>query len=120
QVKDALAAGASGAISGSAVVKIIEDNLNDNDNMLKTLGYHITLILAKTRSMYFVGDYHITFDHLDGLGYFAEFAIMTDDETSLEYHRKQLIVLAEKFGLTRNEEITTSYRQLVENTKTMP
>lgn len=84
-------------------------------NMLKTLGYHNTLTLVKTRSMYFVGDYHITFDHLDGLGYFAEFAIMTDDETSLEYHRKQLIMLAKRFGLTRHEEITTSYRQLIEN-----
>lgn len=37
QVKDALAAGASGAISGSAVVKIIEKNLNDNEQMLVEL-----------------------------------------------------------------------------------
>ncbi|PHR85501.1 MAG: tryptophan synthase subunit alpha [Colwellia sp.] len=37
QVKDALAAGASGAISGSAVVKIIENNLTNNDIMLTEL-----------------------------------------------------------------------------------
>jgi len=37
QVKDALAAGASGAISGSAVVKIIEDNLSDHKKMLAEL-----------------------------------------------------------------------------------
>jgi tryptophan synthase alpha chain len=37
QVKDAFTAGASGAISGSAVVKIIEDNLADNDKMLTEL-----------------------------------------------------------------------------------
>lgn len=37
QVSDALNAGASGAISGSAVVKIIEDNLADNEKMLSEL-----------------------------------------------------------------------------------
>ena len=37
QVKDALAAGASGAISGSAVVKIIENNLSYDDKMLSEL-----------------------------------------------------------------------------------
>ena len=37
QVKDALTAGASGAISGSAVVKVIEDNLNDHEKMLADL-----------------------------------------------------------------------------------
>jgi len=37
QVKDALTAGASGAISGSAVVKIIEDNLNEHKKMLAEL-----------------------------------------------------------------------------------
>jgi len=36
-VKEALDSGAAGAISGSAVVKIIEDNLNDSSNMLAQL-----------------------------------------------------------------------------------
>jgi len=37
QVKEALAAGAAGAISGSAVVKIIESNLSDYQQMLNQL-----------------------------------------------------------------------------------
>ncbi len=37
QVKDALAAGAAGAISGSAVVKVIENNLSDSQQMLDQL-----------------------------------------------------------------------------------
>ena len=37
QVEDTRFAGASGAISGSAVVKIIEDNLEDKSNMLSAL-----------------------------------------------------------------------------------
>ena len=49
QVKDALKAGALGAISGSAVVKIIEDNLNDNSNMLKELSRFVIDMKAATK-----------------------------------------------------------------------
>lgn len=49
QVKDALTAGASGAISGSAVVKIIENNLGDNDKMLTELTDFITEMKAATK-----------------------------------------------------------------------
>ncbi|CCK02833.1 Tryptophan synthase alpha chain [Cronobacter sakazakii 701] len=37
QVKAAIEAGAAGAISGSAIVKIIENNLNDRAAMLESL-----------------------------------------------------------------------------------
>jgi tryptophan synthase alpha chain len=50
QVKDALAAGASGAISGSAVVKIIENNLTDNDKMLAELTSFVSHMKAATKS----------------------------------------------------------------------
>lgn len=49
QVKDALAAGASGAISGSAVVKIIENNLTDNEKMLTELTRFISTMKAATK-----------------------------------------------------------------------
>jgi len=49
QVKDALSAGASGAISGSAVVKIIEDNLNDHARMLTDLTHFIGTMKAATK-----------------------------------------------------------------------
>ena len=49
QVKEALAAGASGAISGSAVVKIIEDNLGQNEKMLTELTEFITSMKAATK-----------------------------------------------------------------------
>lgn len=42
QVKQAIAAGAAGAISGSAVVKIIETNQNDPEALLKSLAGFIT------------------------------------------------------------------------------
>jgi tryptophan synthase alpha chain len=49
QVKDALAAGASGAISGSAVVKIIADNIADNKKMLTELTSFISEMKAATK-----------------------------------------------------------------------
>ena len=49
QVKEALAAGASGAISGSAVVKVIEDNLHDHKQMLTELTVFVTKMKAATR-----------------------------------------------------------------------
>jgi tryptophan synthase alpha chain len=48
QVKAALATGAAGAISGSAVVKIIENNLNDNQAMLKALSIFVIKMKAAT------------------------------------------------------------------------
>jgi tryptophan synthase alpha chain len=49
QVKDALAAGASGAISGSAVVKIIENNLSNDEQMLTELSTFVTKMKAATK-----------------------------------------------------------------------
>ena len=49
QVKDALSAGAAGAISGSAVVKIIENHLDDNQAMLSALTEFVSQMKAATR-----------------------------------------------------------------------
>jgi len=50
QVKEALTAGASGAISGSAVVKIIENNLSNNEMMLKELATFVKSMKSATKS----------------------------------------------------------------------
>jgi tryptophan synthase alpha chain len=49
QVKEAITAGAAGAISGSAVVKIIESNLDDEDAMLKKLAEFVSSMKAATQ-----------------------------------------------------------------------
>ncbi|MEW6998098.1 tryptophan synthase subunit alpha [Colwelliaceae bacterium BS250] len=48
-VKQAIENGAKGAISGSAVVKIIEKNLNDNKQMLVDLGQFVSNMKAATQ-----------------------------------------------------------------------
>ncbi|WP_279046352.1 tryptophan synthase subunit alpha [Cedecea davisae] len=50
QVRDAIAAGAAGAISGSAVVKIIEKNLEKPDVMLSELKIFVHGMKAATRA----------------------------------------------------------------------
>ena len=49
QVKEALASGAAGVISGSATVKVIEANLADNDKMLTELHRFISAMKAATK-----------------------------------------------------------------------
>ena len=85
---------------------------NKAKSMLKTMGYDLVLSIKKTRSIYFLGKYHITIDHLDGLGDFVEFAIMTDDESLLEAYKAELIELAGLFGLSSKDLENKSYREL--------
>ena len=81
-------------------------------SMLKTMGLDVVLTAKKTRSIYFVGAFHITVDSLEGIGDFAEFAIMTDDETALSRYRCELEALAKQFGLSASVLQTQSYRQM--------
>lgn len=50
QVSDALSAGAAGAISGSAIVKIIEDNVDKPQTMLAELGDFVRRMKTATRN----------------------------------------------------------------------
>ncbi|PWC12452.1 tryptophan synthase subunit alpha [Brenneria corticis] len=50
QVRESLAAGAAGAISGSAIVKIIEKNQHQPDEMLAQLHAFVSTMKAATRS----------------------------------------------------------------------
>lgn len=92
-------------------------NISDADkaiSMLHTLGYEQVLHLEKRRSIYFVGPFHLTLDHLTGIGDFAELAIMTDDESALPDYRQQLLALAARLGLQDGQLETRSYRTLCE------
>ncbi len=92
---------------------------NKAKSMLKTMGYHVVLAMKKTRSIYFVGKFHITVDNLNGLGDFAEFAIMTDDESLLEKYRSELVILASKFGLSSTDLEHRSYRKIYSESLTV-
>lgn len=88
------------------------DDCQHVQNMLVTLGYHCHLITMKTRSIYFLNDIHITIDHLEGIGWFAEFAIMTDDKQLLNSLYSRLMETAKYYGFTDKMIETRSYKQM--------
>ncbi|MCE0495066.1 class IV adenylate cyclase [Vibrio salinus] len=81
-------------------------------SMLKTMGYEVFLKVKKIRSIFFIGKFHVTLDQLDGIGDFAEFAIMTDDESALSGYKAELEQLSEQFGLSTSDIESKSYRCL--------
>ncbi len=89
------------------------ESISKTKNMLNTLGYNIAFELLKTRSIYFVGQFHITLDHIEGLGDYAEIAVMTDDNTQLEALREQCLDCAEMLGLSASDIEPRSYRRLL-------
>ncbi|EGM70938.1 class IV adenylate cyclase [Shewanella sp. HN-41] len=86
-------------------------------SMLGTLGYQCVFEINKRRSVYFLGKFHLTLDSLEGLGDFAELAIMTDDEAMLPVYELQLLALAAELGLNESQREFLSYRQLQETLK---
>ena len=109
-------------VKGPEVDRCEATNITDANkakSMLNTMGYHVVLAMKKTRSIYFVGKFHITVDNLNGLGDFAEFAIMTDDVSLLESYRSELIILASKFGLSSTDLEHRSYRKMYSESLTV-
>lgn len=105
-------------VKGPEADKCEATNITDAANarsMLETMGYNVVLKAQKVRSIYFVGGFHITVDTLEGIGDFAEFAIMTDDESKLSIYKTELEELATKFGLTLSDLQTKSYKQMFVN-----
>ncbi|EPG7576966.1 class IV adenylate cyclase [Providencia rettgeri] len=88
------------------------DDCRHVQNMLTTLGYHCYLTTTKVRSIYFLNDIHITIDHLSGIGWFAEFAIMTDEQDLLDSLYKRLMATAKQYGFTEEMVETRSYKQM--------
>ncbi|WP_429186788.1 class IV adenylate cyclase [Aeromonas veronii] len=89
--------------------------INDADkavSMLLTMNYRQILEITKQRSIYFIGPFHVTLDHLAEIGDFAELAIMTDDEERLPAFRQQLLALADQLGLSPDAQEPCSYRTL--------
>jgi len=88
-------------------------NVKRAKSMLELMGFNHTMTLEKTRSMYFINEFHVTLDYLEGLGDFAEFAIMTHDESKLEQYKLQLKQLASQCHLDDSALEHRSYKQMV-------
>lgn len=88
------------------------DDCTHVKNMLTTLGYKCNLITSKLRSIYFLNDAHITIDHLANIGWFAEFAMMTNDDSQLSLLTEQMMSLARQYGFSEELIEKRSYKQM--------
>ncbi|MRI35193.1 class IV adenylate cyclase [Endozoicomonas sp. OPT23] len=91
------------------------NNIAIAKNMLATMNYRQSLTVQKVRSIYFLGEYHVTIDQLEGIGEFAEVAVMTDDVGKLDGYRRDLHALANQLGLKEELLETRSYREICMN-----
>ena len=101
---------------GPAKDECIAMDLSDFDkalSMLKSLGFEEKWKIRKRRDIYFVDAFHVTLDHIDGLGSFVEIAVMTDEESQLPALRDDVQDAADRLGLLRFPEVNLSYRQLL-------
>jgi adenylate cyclase class 2 len=101
---------------GPAKDECVAMDLADYDKaeaMLKSLGFVETMRISKKRDIYFVDDFHVTLDDVDGLGIFVELAVMTDDQGELSALRGRLQQMAERLDLLHLTEETRSYRQML-------
>ncbi|MCP4318905.1 MAG: class IV adenylate cyclase [Hyphomicrobiales bacterium] len=81
--------------------------------MLGSLGFVETMRISKKRDIYFIEEFHVTLDEVDGLGKFVELAVMTDDPNALSALRTKIQHMAERLGLLSLVEEMRSYRQML-------
>ncbi|WP_227257994.1 class IV adenylate cyclase [Kangsaoukella pontilimi] len=81
--------------------------------MLSSLGFQEKRRITKRRDIYFHGDFHVTLDHVDGLGAFVEVAVMTDDEDRLPALRLGVQDAVTELGLAAHQEEYRSYREML-------
>lgn len=82
--------------------------------MLAAIGFVRTGQLVKNRDIYFLDDFHITLDQLDGLGAFVEVAVMTDDADSLLQWADRVDAFSATIGLDAVQLEHRSYRAMTE------
>lgn len=81
--------------------------------MLKSLGFEEQRRISKKRDIYFIDDFHVTLDIVEGLGSFVEVAAMTDNEDELPGLRLGIQEAVAKLDLFEQREETLSYRQML-------
>jgi adenylate cyclase, class 2 len=101
---------------GPGADRCVAMDLDDPDKaleMLTALGFEETERLTKARDIYFLGDFHVTLDHLEGLGSFVEVAAMTDDAECLADWTERVEAFARDFGLYPASIENRSYRAMM-------
>lgn len=103
-------------VKGPDPDECIATDMEDFDKalaMLAALGCIEIDRVEKQRDIWFLGDFHVTLDHVPNLGDFVELAVMTDDEASLSGWATKIEALAAELGLSADALQTRSYRAML-------
>jgi adenylate cyclase class 2 len=103
-------------VKGPEPDECIATDMEDFDKalaMLAALGCIEIDRVEKQRDIWFLGDFHVTLDHVPSLGDFVELAVMTDDEASLSGWATKIEALAAELGLSADALQTRSYRAML-------
>lgn len=103
-------------VKGPKPDECIATDMEDFDKalaMLASLGCIEIDRVDKQRDIWFLGDFHVTLDHVPQLGDFVELAVMTDDEASLSDWAAKIEALAADLGLSHDALQTRSYRAML-------
>jgi len=103
-------------VKGPKPDECIATDMEDFDKalaMLAAVGCNEIDRVEKQRDIWFLGDFHVTLDHVPSLGDFVELAVMTDDEASLSGWAAKIDDLAAELGLSADALQTRSYRAML-------
>ena len=80
-------------------------------SILFSLGFYESGVVKKTREIFRFENLTICLDNVKGIGEFIEVEITA--ESDVELHTKQIFAFLEKFGITEEDSIRTSYLEMV-------
>lgn len=83
------------------------------DKMLDMIGFHVAMVLKKTRQEGTLGNYTICIDHIDQLGNFLEVEYLSHDEDPNSI-QKQLWQFCNTLGIHDDQQVADGYHKLMQ------
>ncbi|WEU40794.1 MAG: class IV adenylate cyclase [Candidatus Odinarchaeum yellowstonii] len=81
--------------------------------LFEKLRFQVLAEIFKKREVYALGDVKVYVDMVKGLGEFAEFEIMVEDEKRVKAAEEKVFNLVEELGFKRADSVTSSYLELI-------
>lgn len=91
---------------------IVED-ATEMKRIIEELGFEPYVTVYKTRRKAHIGDIELCIDEVEGLGVFVEAEKMTDEDADIAVVTKELWNVFERFGISRDDEVTDGYDVLI-------
>jgi adenylyl cyclase CyaB, putative len=91
----------------------IVHDADEATQIILQLGFEPYIAVKKTRQKAMIGDIELCIDHVDGLGVFVEAEKLTDENADYDTVVAELWTVFEKFGITKDDQVTDGYDVLI-------